>query len=136
MKKTAMLLLFAFLSLQAHAEENWQHVTESENEEIRVDVNSIRKVGKYKSAESIINYSVPAKAPGTKFEFISDRSIFFFDCKKKRFGRATQILYSQPDGEGQSLMTFSCKMDDIKFEKVFPETVSEILFNFVCAKNP
>ncbi|MCM1511954.1 MAG: hypothetical protein NC112_02395 [Oxalobacter formigenes] len=132
MKKTAALLLFAFFSLNACAEENWQFVIASDNEEIYVDTNSIGKVGKYKTAESIFNYSVPARAPGTKFSFISDRSLFFFDCQKKRFGRATQILYSRPKGEGESLMTFSGKIEDIRFQKVVPETIGENFFNFVC----
>lgn len=136
MKKTLILLFFAFFFLNAHAEENWQFVIASDNEEIYVDTETIGKVGKYKRAWSIFNYSVPARAPGTKFNFISDRSLFFFDCKKKRFGRATQILYSQPKGEGESLMTFSGKMDDIRFQKVVPDTIGENFFNFVCTTNP
>lgn len=131
MKKTALLLLFTLFSLSAYAE-NWQFVIASDNEEIYVDTDTIGTVGKYKRAWSLFNYSVSARAPGTKFDFISDRSLFFFDCKKKRFGRAAQILYSQPKGEGESLMTFSGKMKDIRFQKVIPDTIGENFFNFVC----
>ncbi|WAW10712.1 hypothetical protein NB640_03395 [Oxalobacter vibrioformis] len=130
MKKVALFFLF-MLSLNAYAE-NWKYVIASDNQEIYVDVDSIATVGKYRRAWSIFNYSVSARAPGTKFDFISDRSLFFFDCKKRRYGRATQILYSKPNGAGESDMTFSGKISDIKFEKVEKETIGENFFDFVC----
>lgn len=130
MKKIALFVLF-MLSLNAYAE-NWKFVIASDNQEIYVDVDSIVKSGKYKRAWSIFNYSVSARAPGTKFDFISDRSLFFFDCAKKRYGRASQILYSKPNAAGESFMTFSGKMSDVKFEKVATETIGENFFNFVC----
>ena len=158
MKKTVTLLLFALFSLSAQAE-NWQFVIASDNEEIYVDTDTIGTVDKnkrteigfnqilswltgngsadkYKRAESMFNYSVSARAPGTKFDYISDCSLFFFDCKRKRFGRAAQTLYSQPQCKGESLMTFSGTMQDIRFQKVAPDTIGENFFNFVCSINP
>jgi|GEM_PF-2770622 len=131
MKKILVLFLFMF-SLNAYAE-NWKFVIASDNQEIYVDVDSIANADKYRRAWSIFNYSVPAKAPGTNFSFISDRSLFFFDCKKKRMGRASQLLYSKPNGAGEFLMTFSGRMKDVKFENVEKETIGENFFDFVCA---
>lgn len=134
MKKLAAILLFTF-SISAYAE-NLHFVIASDNEEVYVDLDSIGKVGKYKRAWSIFNYSVSAKAPKINFEFISDRSLFFFDCKKKRVGRATQILYSGPNGTGQSYTTFSGKISDIKFQKIVDGTIGENFFDFVCTYEP
>ncbi len=131
MKKIVVFFLFMF-SLNAYAE-NWKFVVDSDNQEIYVDVDSIVQSPKYRRAWSIFNYSVSARAPGTKFDFISDRSLFFFDCKKRRYGRASQILYSKPNAAGESLMTFSGKMSDVKFEKVEKETIGENFFDFVCS---
>ncbi|MCL1886993.1 MAG: hypothetical protein FWG01_03550 [Betaproteobacteria bacterium] len=130
MKKIIIFLLF-MLCVNAHAE-NWKFVIASDNQEIYVDVDSIADVGNYRRAWTIFNYSVSARAPGTKFDFISDRSLFFFDCKKKNVGRATQILYAEPNGTGQFFTTFSGRIQDIKFEKVVPETIGENFFDFVC----
>lgn len=126
-----MFFLF-MLSLNAHAE-NWKFVIASDNQEIYVDVDSIVESPKYRRAWSIFNYSVSARAPGTNFDFISDRSLFYFDCKKKRYGRASQILYSKLNAAGESYMTFSGKMSDVKFDKVDKDTIGENFFDFVCA---
>ncbi len=131
MKKLFVIFLLLF-SASTYAEE-WKFVVASDNEEISVDVDSIGTVGKYKRAWSLFNYSVSARAPGTKFDFISDRSLFFFDCKRKRLGRANQVLYSGPNATGESYTTFSGKISDIKFQKVVPETIGENFFNFVCS---
>jgi len=131
MKKIALFFLF-MLSLNACAED-WKFVIASDNQEIYVDTDSIANAGKYRRVWSIFNYSVSARAPGTKFDFISDRSLFFFDCAKKRYGRASQILYSKPNAAGESFTTFSGRMRDVKFEKVATETIGENFFNFVCS---
>jgi len=130
--KKIIVIFFLLFSVGAYAED-WKFVIASDNEEISVDVDSIGTVGKYKRAWSIFNYSVSAKAPGTKFNFISDRSLFFFDCKRKKLGRATQVLYSGPNATGESYTTFSGKINDIKFQKIIPETIGENFFNFVCS---
>jgi hypothetical protein len=126
-----MFFLF-MLSLNACAED-WKFVIASDNQEIYVDIDSIVNSGKYRRAWSIFNYSVSAKAPGTKFDFISDHSLFYFDCKRRRYGRASQILYSKPNAAGESYITFSGKMSDVKFDKVEKETIGENFFDFVCA---
>ncbi len=134
MKKIILFFLFVF-SLNAHAaeEEKWKFVIASDNQEIYVDVDSIATSGKYKRAWSIFNYSVIAKAPGTQFDFISDKSLFYFDCKKKVYGRAVQILYAEPNAGGKSFMTYSGKMKDIKFDPVAKGTIGENFFDFVCS---
>lgn len=131
MMKKIILLFFLTFCVNAYAS-NWQFVTASDNQEIYVDLDSIATVGKYKRAWSIFNYSVSAQAPGTHFDFISDRSLFFFDCAKKRYGRTTQILYSKPNGTGESLLTYSGTISEIKFEKAVPDTIGEIFFDYVC----
>lgn len=130
--KKIVLFFFFMICMNAHAE-NWHFVVASDNQEIYVDLDSIMNARRYKRAWTTFNYSVSARAPGTKFDFISDRSLFFFDCQKKKLGRATQILYSQPNATGEQLITFSGRMRDIVFEKVEPNTVGEVFFDFVCA---
>ena len=133
MKKIVMFFL-VMLCMNAHAE-NWKFVIASENMEIHVDTDSVVNTGKFIRVWSVFNYSVSAKAPGTNFSFISDKSLFFFDCRKKKIGRAAQILYSQPYGKGEELVRFSGKMGDVKFESVTPDTIEENFFNFVCTQS-
>ena len=134
MKKIAAVLLLLFC-VNAHAE-NWTFVIASESQEIYVDTSSILKSGQTVRAWSIFNYDIAMPVPGTKFDFISDRSLFFFDCKRKKMGRAVQVLYSNLNATGDELTTFSGRMSDVEYEDVIPETIGENFFNFVCAKVP
>ncbi|MDR1310780.1 MAG: hypothetical protein LBK01_02735 [Burkholderiaceae bacterium] len=132
MKKYLLLLSFLAPLCAYAAEENLRFVVEDDNRKIFVDISSIQRVGQYVRAWSIFDYSTSAQVPNRSFTFISDKSLFFYDCRKKRLGRATQVLYSQPGGKGESLTTYSGKMQDIQFSNVTSGTVGENLFDFVC----
>ena len=134
MKKIVAVFLLLFC-VNAWAE-NWEFVIRSETQEIFVDTDSIRKSGETVRAWSIFNYDVAARAPGTKFDFISERSLFFFDCRRKKMGRAVQVLYSRPNASGDELTTFSGRMSDVRYDDVIPDTIGENFFNFVCSKVP
>ena len=134
MRRAAFVFLLLFgLHVHAHAE-NWTFVIASENQRIYVDTDSIRKAGQQVRAWSIFNYSTSARVPGTTFDFVSDRSLFFFDCNKKKYGRAVQMLFTEPDAKGEQLTSFSGRMRDIVYEDVVPETIGDNFFSFVCSK--
>lgn len=134
--KKLLALLLAGLAINAYAE-NWVVVSESDNAVYKVDTDTIAKIEKYQKADVNINYSEPAQIPRGKFTFICDQSMFFFDCKKRKMGRATQTLYSEPDGNGESKLIYSGTIDQIKFEKVEDETIGAILLDYICVgKHP
>ncbi|MDR0934672.1 MAG: hypothetical protein LBM56_06275 [Burkholderiaceae bacterium] len=134
MRKMALVFLCALgFGMNAYAA-NYKMVTESDNAKYFVDVDTVEQAGRLTKAWVTINYDTSARAPGTKFDFISDQSLFYFDCKRKRFGRTTQYLWSQPNAAGKSITTYSGKIQDIRFEPAETGTIGELLLQFVCTQ--
>ena len=132
--KRIVLSLFFLVCVNAYANPFLNVVTESDDIVILVDAKSVIKVGDYVRAWVIFNFSKPETNHG--FKYISENTLYFFDCDGKEMGKATRMLFAGKNATGESVTTFSIPVQDIELGRVEPNSMGDILLKNVCQRLP
>ena len=126
MKKIALALALVLATVSGSAMAEWVKVDESDKLHSYVDPATIRKDGNFRRAWEMQDL----KRRGTEGE-MSRRFLVQYDCKEARYRFLSISLHSKPMAGGDTLFTDSTP-DQWRY--IPPETVSEEILKFACAK--
>jgi hypothetical protein len=64
--------------------------------------------------------------------FRSIKQLLYFNCDDAQYERVRQIMYSEGQGMGETVGTYTWKKEQRSYEPVLPHTDSAVIYEFVC----
>ena len=116
--------------LMDHAE-NWIVVSSSKSSLVFVEIESIRKRGKYTVAWTLYSYRVPSPSRSGKVRR-STRHLEYFDCPESSSAWRELIDYADDIGYGEVVDSVIVDDKEMRFSDSSPGTVGSDVVKFVC----
>jgi hypothetical protein len=130
----AIAIFVQVLSITPAHASDWQVVASAEKMTVLIDKNSMARAGKYKKAWFQYSYDVDqAGNSSTSFKiYRSTKTLEYFDCEEHTSAQVQVAYYSAIFGAGDFLGSIAVKPQAASFTEVIPDTVGEVLLEFVC----
>lgn len=133
MKKVALALWLICGSCLAS---DWIAVRESSDGSMTsLDIASIGGYQGLLKAWTKRTFPLPQKTIGKSNSYSTMKVLSYFDCSRKSFGIAQQVLYSDP-ADTQTSKSSLRPLGKIKFQNIVPNSVGEAVLTMVCSFEP
>lgn len=123
-------------SQSAEPELPWVKIAKTNDGEVLyVNVESIKDLGGgIKQAWELSNYNQPRSLPdGSKY--LSQKTKTKHKCIDESVTILTIVSYSKPSGAGDVLSSIDLKPHEIEWSSIVPDSIGEMVLNFVCEYN-
>ncbi|NJD35363.1 MAG: hypothetical protein FIA96_11120 [Betaproteobacteria bacterium] len=119
-----ILCLLALVAAPAWAE--WVKMDETDTGTYYIDPSTIRKNGQFRKVWQV--QDLKQRARGGE---MSQRVLWEFDCREKRFRFLSYSTHFEPKATGKTLVS---EGDTDDWDSVPPDSAAEAILKFVCAK--
>lgn len=129
--KKWILMLGLICAGAAHAE-NWQSLGGSDQNELSVDVDSIKESKGIREAWSMWNFKEARPNNDSSFPTLkSYKDMYQYNCKDLSLKLTREIIYAENDGKGDK-RDHSEALKNMQFIKPKPLSVAEAMLQAVC----
>lgn len=112
---------------------NWMFVGGNDENEMYLDIASVRPQGKYMKAWS--HWKAKTDQFTTTYpplRYRSAKSLDLYDCQERRLGGIQEVLYEDMEGVGKIAHQSSWADSQAQFRDPIPGSLGETLLNTVC----
>lgn len=131
MRKAIVALALAATCTLAEAVD-WRSLGTANNEELYIDMGSIRHIGEYPQVWTKINYVAAKSVVGKSYRSVV--TLMYFDCDSQESGPRSTVFYERLNGEGDKVHSASWPVKNIIFTPPEPGTSGEKAMWAVCAR--
>ncbi|MGH8599835.1 MAG: surface-adhesin E family protein, partial [Burkholderiales bacterium] len=128
------MILWALVLLPTvAAAAQWEAINQSVGRAlVYLDKDSVKASGGIVQAWLRFDFAEPQHTKIGGKTFGSIKQLLYFDCDNARYERVKQILYSEGQGMGETVGSYTWKQQQRRYEPVLPHTDSAVIYEFVC----
>ena len=114
-------------------ESRWVEVAGNDDTKVYVDTQSMGRKGAKARIWLKWQNTKPSETAGyPKKSYLSEKALAIYDCPARSSATIQVIRYSDVDTSGEVVESLSVPVERAQFRDVAPETIGEVILNYVC----
>jgi len=111
----------------------WNLLVDDEKISYWIDRNSIRKAGAISKVWTMTSHSA-LKVNKSGYRYKSTKSLYAYDCNNEVMALLSLVFHANSMGTGEVLQSWTYTSNEIEWDHIVPNTVSELEWKIACGK--